>query len=71
MTTNKHQNIRSALCWKKEIARLAREHNNANILAIPARFISEKEAIEIVEIFFSTSFEGGRHKRRVEKIKCN
>lgn len=71
MTTNKHQKIRSALCWKKEIASLAREHNNANILALPARFISEKEAIEIVDVFFSTSFEGGRHRRRVEKIKCN
>ena len=69
--TNKHQKIRSALCWKKEIAVLAREHNDANILALPARFISEKEAKEMVDVFFSTSFEGGRHKKRVEKIKCN
>ena len=71
MTANKHQKIRSALCWKKEIVSLAREHNDANILALPARFISEKEAKEMVDIFFSTPFEGGRHKRRVEKIKCN
>jgi len=71
MTANKHQKIRSALCWKKEIVSLAREHNDANILALPARFISEKEAKEMVDIFFSTPFEGGRHKKRVEKIKCN
>ena len=69
MTANKHQGIRSALCWKKELAKLARQHNNANILAIPARFINENEAIEIVDVFFSTQFEGGRHERRVNKIK--
>ena len=69
MTANKHQGIRSALCWEKEIAKLAREHNDANILALPARFINEKEAIEIVDVFFETQFEGGRHSRRVEKIK--
>lgn len=69
MTANKHQGIRSALCWEKEIAKLAREHNDANVLALPARFINEKEAIEIVDVFFETQFEGGRHSRRVEKIK--
>jgi len=68
MTANKHQGIRAALCWTPEIAKLAREHNNANILTLPARFISEAEAIEIVNVFFSTNFEGGRHQKRVEKI---
>lgn len=71
MTANKHQGIRSALCWEKEIAKLAREHNNANILALPARFINENEAIEIVDVFFSTQFEGGRHAKRVEKITAS
>ncbi len=70
MTANKHQGIRSALCWKPEIAQLAREHNNANIIALPARFVSDEEAIEMVDIFFSTEFEGGRHERRVNKIPC-
>ena len=70
MSANKHQGIRSALCWKKEIAELARLHNNANILALPARFISYEEAEEIVEIFLETKFEGGRHERRVNKIAC-
>lgn len=70
MTANKHQGIRSALCWKKEIAQLAREHNNANIIALPARFISTEEAIEMVDTFLTTSFEGGRHQRRVDKISC-
>jgi ribose 5-phosphate isomerase B len=56
------------LCWKKEIAQLARSHNNANVLALPARFIKEKEAIAIVDTFFSVQFEGGRHQKRVEKI---
>ena len=70
MSANKHQGIRSALCWKKEIAELARLHNNANILAMPARFISYKEAEEIVAVFIKTKFEGGRHKRRVNKIAC-
>ncbi len=68
MTVNKHQGIRSALCWTSEIAALARQHNNANIIALPARFISEKEAIEMVEIFFKTAFEGGRHQNRIDKI---
>jgi ribose 5-phosphate isomerase B len=72
MTVNKHQGIRAALCWTKEISELARLHNNANICSIPARFISEKEAFEIVEIFLNTSFEGGRHQNRIDKIpyKC-
>ena len=68
MTANKHKNIRSALCWNSEIASLARQHNNANILSLPARFISLDEAKEIVNLFLSTSFEGGRHQRRIEKI---
>lgn len=70
MTANKHQGIRSALCWKPEIAQLAREHNNANIIALPARFISEDEAKQMVDVFLSTQFEGGRHERRVNKIAC-
>lgn len=71
MTANKHQGVRSALCWKKEIAQLAREHNNANILTLPARFLTEEEALEIVDVFFSTKFEGGRHENRVNKIACS
>jgi ribose 5-phosphate isomerase B len=70
MSANKHQEIRSALCWKKEIAELARLHNNANVLAMPARFISYEEAQDIAETFLSTQFEGGRHERRVNKIAC-
>ena len=70
MTANKHQGVRSALCWKKEIAQLAREHNNANVIALPARFITLEEAKEMVDTFFSTEFEGGRHERRVNKIAC-
>lgn len=70
MTANKHQGIRSALCWKPEIAKLAREHNDANILVMPARFISEEEAKALVDVFFSTEFEGGRHQKRVDKIAC-
>lgn len=68
MTANKHQGIRSALCWKKEIAELARQHNDANIIALPARFVSKEEAVEMVEVFLNTSFEGGRHQKRVDKI---
>ena len=71
MSANKHQGIRSALCWKKEIAELARLHNNANILALPARFISYNEAEQIVAVFIKTRFEGGRHERRVNKIALN
>ena len=68
MTANKHQKIRSALCWNKEIATLSRTHNNANILRIPSRFVSLKEAKEMVNSFLNTSFEGGRHQTRVNKI---
>ena len=68
MSANKHKKIRSALCWKKEIALLARLHNNANILTMPARFISYEQAQEITNIFLTTEFEGGRHQKRVNKI---
>ena len=68
MTVNKHQGIRSALCWKEEISRLVRAHNDANICALPARFINESEAFLIVKTFLETEFEGGRHKRRIDKI---
>lgn len=68
MTANKHQGIRSALCWQPEIAKLAREHNDANIIAMPARFLSVETALEMVDIFFSTDFEGGRHQKRIDKI---
>jgi ribose 5-phosphate isomerase B len=71
MTANKHQNVRSALCWNKEITALAKEHNNANVLSLPARFISEPQALEMVRTFLETPFEGGRHQRRVEKIPCS
>lgn len=68
MTLNKHQGIRSALCWLPEIARLARQHNNANVIVLPARFISPVDAINTLEAFLSTDFEGGRHQRRIDKI---
>jgi ribose 5-phosphate isomerase B len=68
ITANKHQNIRAALAWTAEIAALARQHNNANVLCLPARFITETEAMEIVETFLQTPFEGGRHQTRVDKI---
>ncbi|HEY5498983.1 MAG TPA: RpiB/LacA/LacB family sugar-phosphate isomerase, partial [Bacteroidales bacterium] len=68
MTVNKHQIIRGALCWMPEMAKLARQHNNANVLCLPARFITKEDAIKIVETFFKTSFEGGRHQSRIEKI---
>ncbi|MCQ2251900.1 MAG: ribose 5-phosphate isomerase B [Bacteroidales bacterium] len=68
MTANKHQGIRAALCWNEEISRLARSHNNANVLSMPARFISQDEAIKILEAFLNTEFEGGRHQRRIEKM---
>lgn len=71
MTANKHQGIRSALCWTPELAKLAREHNNANIIALPARFVTKENALEMVEMFLSTPFEGGRHERRVNKIACS
>ena len=70
MTVNKHQGIRGALCWNTEVSHMARLHNDANIVAIPARFISQDEATEIVSVFLSTDFEGGRHINRVNKIPC-
>ncbi len=68
MTANKHKGIRSALCWNTEIALLARLHNDANVLTLPARFITEEEALKCADVFFSTTFEGGRHADRVKKI---
>lgn len=70
MAVNKHQGIRSALCWLPELAALAREHNDANVLALPARFISEDVAINCVDAFLQAKFEGGRHTKRVAKIGC-
>ena len=71
MTLNKHQGIRAALCWDVDLARLARQHNDANVLVLPARFIPAEKALEIVAAFLETDFEGGRHIRRVEKIACS
>ena len=68
MVMNKYPKVRAALCWQEELAKLAREHNDANVLSLPARFISESEAEKILDAFLSTSFEGGRHVSRVEKI---
>jgi len=68
MTANKNKNVRAALCWNKETASLAKKHNNANVVCIPARFIKKEEALEIVKLFISEQFEGGRHERRVNKI---
>lgn len=68
ITLNKHQGIRAALCWNEELAALARQHNNANVLVLPARFIPAELALNIVDVFVSTPFEGGRHQRRIEKI---
>lgn len=68
MTLNKHQGVRAALCWNAEIARLARAHNDANVLVLPGRFISEEEAKKALELFLTTPFEGGRHQRRIDKI---
>ena len=70
MTANKHKGVRSGLAWLPEVAQLIREHNDANILAIPARFVSIDQAREIVNAFLSTDFEGGRHQRRIDKIPC-
>ena len=70
MSANKHQGIRAALCWTQEIAQLARQHNDANIVSLPARFIKEETAKHIVKAFLNTDFEGGRHERRVNKISC-
>ena len=71
MAANKHQDIRAALCWNTELAALSRQHNDANILSIPARFVSLYDAKEMVKKFVSTDFEGGRHQGRVDKIRCN
>lgn len=67
-TANKHQGIRAALCWKKEIAELARQHNNANVLCLPGRFLSEQEGIDILKAFLNAKFEGGRHQNRIDKV---
>ncbi len=70
MTINKHQGIRGALCWIPEISKLARAHNDANICSLPGRFVTEKDAKEIVDLFLVTDFEGGRHTNRINKIRC-
>lgn len=70
MTANKHENVRAALCWNTEIASLARQHNNANIICLPARFVAYEYAESMVDTFLSTAFEGGRHQNRVSKINC-
>lgn len=70
MTANKHENIRAALCWTSELAELARQHNNANVICIPARFIAYEYAESLVDIFLKTAFQAGRHERRVDKINC-
>lgn len=70
MTANKHAGIRAALCWNEELATLARTHNNANVICLPARFVSIETALAIVDAFLNASFEGGRHERRVGKIAC-
>ncbi len=70
ITANKHQNIRAAVCWEEEIAELARKHNNANVICVPARFVREGLVEKMIEIFMHTDFEGGRHRTRVEKIAC-
>ncbi len=69
ITANHHQGIRAAVCWRNEIASLARQHNDANIICLPARFITPQDALQMVETFFSTAFEGGRHQNRVNKMK--
>ncbi|HEY9169170.1 MAG TPA: ribose 5-phosphate isomerase B [Lutibacter sp.] len=70
MAANKHQGIRAALCWNNELVALARAHNNANILSIPARFVTIQQALDFVDIFLTTEFEGGRHQARIDKIPC-
>ena len=70
MVANKYNNVRAALCWTKEIAELAKKHNNANILSLPARYVTPIEGLEILDLFLNTEFEGGRHERRVNKISC-
>jgi ribose 5-phosphate isomerase B len=70
ITANKHQGIRAAICWQTDIAKLARLHNNANIICVPARFVAFENACDMVDIFLDTPFEGGRHQKRVDKIAC-
>lgn len=70
MTANKHQGIRAGLAWNKEVATLIKQHNNANIIGIPARFLSEDEALEVLQTYIDQEYEGGRHQRRVDKIPC-
>jgi ribose 5-phosphate isomerase B len=70
MTANKHQGIRAGLAWSKEVATLIKQHNNANIIGIPARFLSEDEALEVLQTYIDQEFEGGRHQLRVDKIPC-
>ena len=70
MTANKHKKIRAALCWNVELSKLSRLHNDANIISLPARFLSIKKTIEIIDVFLTTEFEGGRHQKRIEKIPC-
>ncbi len=70
ITANKHQHIRAGLCWQGEVAKVIRQHNNANIICLPARFIALPLALDMIEIFMNTDFEGGRHERRVEKMSC-
>ena len=70
MTANKHQKIRAALCWTADISKLSRQHNNANIMSIPARYVNLEQALEMVGLFITTGFEGGRHQKRIDKIPC-
>ena len=70
MTANKHKGVRAALCWTPEIASLARQHNDANVISLPVRFVDESLLLEMVKVFLDTDFEGGRHARRVDKIPC-
>lgn len=70
MTANKHQGIRAALCWQTDVAKLVRQHNNANIICIPARFVAVEYAKQMLEVFIGTEFEGGRHAKRVDKMRC-
>ena len=71
MTANKHKGVRAAICWSEEIASLAKQHNNANIISIPSRFLKEEEILNIVDVFVKKEFEGGRHERRIKKIDNN
>lgn len=70
MSANKHQGIRAALCWQTDVARITRQHNNANVICIPARFVALEYAKQMIEVFLGTEFEGGRHATRVDKIAC-